>query len=157
MIKAIQKLALMVMTLCLMAPITSFAGEWQQNNKGWWVQNDDGTYLTNQWYQSPESGLYYYLGADGYMLCDTITPDGFYVNTNGVWEQQTAQSQPEVQPTESSNSTDRPEGVTEQEWQEWLELEKLLEERGKKQVVNEITIYPGEAGYDNTGHINIGG
>ena len=85
MVKAIQKLALMVMALCLMAPITSFAGEWKEDSKGWWVQSDDGTYLTNQWYQSPESGLYYYLGADGYMLVNAITPDGYQVDANGVW------------------------------------------------------------------------
>ena len=98
MVKAIQKLALMVMALCLMAPITSFAGEWKEDSKGWWVQ-------------SPESGLYYYLGADGYMLCDTITPDGFYVNADGVWVEQPVyqeplqQSQPVEQPTQS-NRTD---------------------------------------------------
>ena len=83
--KKIQKLALLVMALCLIVPITSLAETWKKDSKGWWVQSDDGTYLTNQWYQSPESGLYYYMGADGYMLYDTITPDGFYVNADGVW------------------------------------------------------------------------
>ncbi len=47
------------------------APQWKSNDKGWWVEYPDGTYLTNAWYQSPESGLWYYMGADGYMLADT--------------------------------------------------------------------------------------
>lgn len=60
---------------------------WASDSKGWWIQYSDGTYLTNAWYQSPESGLWYYMGADGYMLTDTTTPDGHYVNSDGVWIQ----------------------------------------------------------------------
>ncbi|MFQ9704823.1 MAG: hypothetical protein ACLR0U_28375 [Enterocloster clostridioformis] len=47
------------------------AGFWASNDKGWWIQYNDGSYLTNAWYQSPASGLWYYMGADGYMLTDT--------------------------------------------------------------------------------------
>lgn len=61
------------------------APSWKQNEKGWWIENPDGTYLTNQWYQSPVSGLWYYMGADGYMLTNTTTPDGCPVNADGVW------------------------------------------------------------------------
>lgn len=53
--------------------------------RGWRVQNADGTYLTNQWHQS--DSLWYYLGADGYMLTSTTTPDGYTVNADGVWVQ----------------------------------------------------------------------
>lgn len=60
---------------------------WASDSKGWWIQNADGTYLTNAWYQSPESGLWYYMGADGYMLTNTTTPDGYTVNADGVWVQ----------------------------------------------------------------------
>lgn len=60
---------------------------WASNEKGWWIQYSDGTYLTNAWYQSPDSGLWYYMGADGYMLTNTTTPDGHYVNAEGVWVQ----------------------------------------------------------------------
>lgn len=60
---------------------------WASDSKGWWIQNADGTYLTNSWYQSPESGLWYYMGTDGYMLTNTTTPDGYTVNTDGVWVQ----------------------------------------------------------------------
>ena len=60
---------------------------WKQDSRGWWIANPDGSYLINQWYQSPASGLWYYMGADGYMLTNTITPDGYRVNADGVWEQ----------------------------------------------------------------------
>lgn len=54
---------------------------------GWRVENPDGSYLISTWYQSPASGLWYYMGADGYMLTNTITPDGYAVNADGVWIQ----------------------------------------------------------------------
>ncbi len=60
---------------------------WKQNDKGWWLENPDGSYLMNTWYQSPESGLWYYMGEDGYMLTNTTTPDGCTVNADGVWVQ----------------------------------------------------------------------
>ncbi len=61
--------------------------KWASDEKGWWIQNSDGTYLKDTWYQSPESGLWYYMGTDGYMLVNTTTPDGSYVNQSGVWVQ----------------------------------------------------------------------
>ena len=67
--------------------MTASAATWKQDMKGWWVENEDGSYLTNQWYQSPASGLWYYMGADGYMLTSTTTPDGYTVNADGVWVQ----------------------------------------------------------------------
>jgi len=58
---------------------------WKQNHIGWWVQCSDGSYLQNQWYKDTNSGLWYYMGADGYMLTNCNTPDGCYVNADGVW------------------------------------------------------------------------
>lgn len=66
---------------------TSFASSWKQDAKGWWVERSDGSHLVNEWYQSPTSGLWYYMGADGYMLMNTTTPDGYKVNADGVWVQ----------------------------------------------------------------------
>lgn len=60
---------------------------WKQDQKGWWLEKPDGTYLTDAWYRSPESGLWYYMGSDGYMLTNTTTPDNFKVDANGVWVQ----------------------------------------------------------------------
>lgn len=56
---------------------------WKRNEKGWWVENPDGSYYTNTWYLS--NGLWYYLGDDGYMLINTITPDGHLVGEDGAW------------------------------------------------------------------------
>ena len=61
-------------------------GEWYFDGGRWKVLLADGTFLRNAWYQSPESDLWYYMGDDGYMLTDTITPDGYYVDADGVWE-----------------------------------------------------------------------
>lgn len=60
----------------------------------------DGVYVTNRWivvdgkdYYMNASGKMtkdawvgnYYLGSDGAMLTDTYTPDGYYVDANGLW------------------------------------------------------------------------
>ena len=71
-------------------PVSAGNGQtsiWVSDNNGWRVQNTDGTYLTNAWYQSQASGLWYYMGADSYMLTNTTTPDGYKVNADGVWVQ----------------------------------------------------------------------
>jgi len=86
-----KKLAVLGLTglLAVSSFTTAFAEEktasWAQDAHGWWIQYNDGTYLTNAWYQSPDSGLWYYMGADGYMLTNITTPDGYYVNADGVW------------------------------------------------------------------------
>lgn len=59
---------------------------WAQDSKGWWIQNADGSYLTNAWYQNTD-GIWYYMGADGYMLTNTTTPDGYKVGADGAWIQ----------------------------------------------------------------------
>ena len=69
------------------SPISQGVAAWKQDSKGWRVERSDGSYLVNEWYQSPESGLWYYMGADGYMLTSTTTPDGYTVNADGVWVQ----------------------------------------------------------------------
>lgn len=60
---------------------------WKQDAVGWWLENPDGSYLMNTWYQSSSNGLWYYLGADGYMLTNTKTPDGYWVNSDGAMVQ----------------------------------------------------------------------
>ena len=42
----------------------------------------DGTFVSNGWLNVDDE--LYYLDGEGYMLSDTITPDGFYVNASGA-------------------------------------------------------------------------
>lgn len=56
---------------------------WKQDAVGWWWDNGDGTYPVNQWMEI--NGKYYYFGADGYMLHDTVTPDNYTVDGSGAW------------------------------------------------------------------------
>lgn len=68
-------------------PAIPTTSSWKQDAMGWKVENPDGSYLISAWYQSPASGLWYYMGEDGYMKTNTITPDGYFVNADGVWVQ----------------------------------------------------------------------
>lgn len=52
---------------------------WEPVDTGWKFKQEDGTYLTNSWKQG-QDGKWYYLNEDGWMLKDTTTPDGFYVD-----------------------------------------------------------------------------
>lgn len=56
---------------------------WQQDATGWWYRNADGSYPANTWKEI--AGKQYYFGADGYMLHDTVTPDGYNVDSTGAW------------------------------------------------------------------------
>lgn len=64
---------------------TAAGSGWKQNASGWWYDNGDGTYPVNQWKEI--NGKQYYFDADGYMLQDTITPDGYQVGSDGAWIQ----------------------------------------------------------------------
>ncbi len=55
---------------------------WMQDDAGWWYQNPDGTYPKDTWKEI--GGRQYYFGSDGYMLHDTVTPDGSQVGTDGA-------------------------------------------------------------------------
>lgn len=50
---------------------------WKKINNYWYYFNEDGVMQSNKWIGN------YYLGKEGKMLSNTITPDGFYVNENG--------------------------------------------------------------------------
>lgn len=74
--------------------------QWKRNDKGWWYEEADGSYPTNAWKLIKDKWYYfdgvgymvenrwignYYLGADGVMLVNTSTPDGYYVDATGKW------------------------------------------------------------------------
>ena len=56
---------------------------WQNSGYGWWYQRANGTYPHNEW--EIINGIWYYFDENGYMLADTTTPDGYYVDVNGAW------------------------------------------------------------------------
>mgnify|MGYP001656891591 FL=1 len=57
---------------------------WRQDiNGAWYYMENSGTMDFSSWISY--NGLWYYLGSDGKMLTNTTTPDGYYVNSDGVW------------------------------------------------------------------------
>lgn len=98
----IFKLLITSVILITTMSFSAFAGQWKQDNIGYWYQNDDNSYPKNTW-QAIDKKLYffkdngymadnqwvgnYYVGADGAMLTNTTTPDGYKVGADGVWIQ----------------------------------------------------------------------
>lgn len=79
-----RKIKLLITTLAMSAIMasTALAGEWKQDQAGWWYQNDDGGYPISSWQDI--DGKQYYFGSDGYMLVNTTTPDGKQVGADGA-------------------------------------------------------------------------
>lgn len=77
--------AMMTMAMSFQA----MAGEWKQNEIGWWWQEEDGSYPVNswQWLDGNKDGISecYYFNEAGYLLTDTVTPDHYQVNRDGAW------------------------------------------------------------------------
>lgn len=87
---------------------TGRSGGWKRNHVGWWYEYTNGSYPRNTW--SNIDGAWYCFDGTGYMMtgwiwsgnqwyyCDpregsgqgamltsTYTPDGYWVNSDGVW------------------------------------------------------------------------
>lgn len=58
---------------------------WKRDSTGWWYKNADGSYPKSTWQQI--DGKYYCFNEIGYMLANTVTPDGYTVDENGAWIQ----------------------------------------------------------------------
>lgn len=80
--KAIRAL-LCTIGLSLSLPLLSYAGEWKQDDKGWWYENTDGSYLKGGWYWV--DGNNYLFDNNGYIYLNTTTPDGYKANESGAW------------------------------------------------------------------------
>ena len=77
------KLFIATLAMSMLLSRTSLAGTWQaQDNGQWKYQNDDGSFATG-WIE--DGGKSYYLDANGIMLANTTTPDGYYVGADGAW------------------------------------------------------------------------
>ena len=86
-----KKFAVVVVALGLsvFSAIPAFAAGWQNDNTGWWYQNDDGTYPASawKWIDGNNDGIAecYYFDQTGYVLTNTVTPDNCTVNNDGAW------------------------------------------------------------------------
>lgn len=72
-----RKMKLLIATIVLSAVMSTaaFAGEWKQDNTGWWYQNDNGTYPMNGLKEIDQ--IWYYFDNTGYMKT------GWYQFQNG--------------------------------------------------------------------------
>lgn len=57
-------------------------GSWRLVDENWYYYDENGQMVTN-WKKINEK--WYYFGADGQCMIDTVTPDGYTVNSNGEW------------------------------------------------------------------------
>ena len=100
-----KKVKALIGALALSCLLTfpSYAGQWKQDAKGWWYQNDDDSYKVNEWYKDPSNGSsyhfetfgymntgktyigekWYYFLDDGRLWCNYKSPDGFVTDNNG--------------------------------------------------------------------------
>lgn len=62
--------------LTVLSTTPVFAGQWKQNAKGYWYQNDDGSYPASAWRSI--DGKWYYFKPDGYMNTG-------WIKVNGQW------------------------------------------------------------------------
>ena len=78
-----------ILLLTFMFSLSAYAGEWKRDNKGWWWDNGDGTFPKDEWVWLDGDGdgvaQCYYFDKDGYLMTDTVTPDGSEVNKDGAW------------------------------------------------------------------------
>lgn len=74
----------------LMSVVPAMAGTWEQQGSNWIYRNDAGQLQTGwAWIDGNQDGTAesYYFDASGYLLTNTMTPDGYTVNADGAWVQ----------------------------------------------------------------------
>ena len=64
---------------------TNYIPGWYQDEGGWHYIMKNGYYAGATWIQDTD-GKWYYINIGTYMETDDITPDGYYVDANGVWD-----------------------------------------------------------------------
>lgn len=98
--KLLCSVSAVAVSAILALPVMAADAQWKRNDKGWWYEEANGAYPTNQWKLINNKWYYfdnigymlenrwvgnYYVGADGAMLVSTSTPDGYYVDATGKW------------------------------------------------------------------------
>lgn len=80
------KIVMLSIAMSLALNVTSLAGEWKEDDVGWWYQNDDGSYISKSWFQGGD-GTWYYFNSDGYMVTGwlhfTDTDNYYYFDADG--------------------------------------------------------------------------
>lgn len=80
--KQTLKLSVLTAALTLSTGITAFAGQWQQDGKGWYYVQDNGAWIYGQAFTDPADGSEYYMDPDGYMMTETRV-NGFWYGADG--------------------------------------------------------------------------
>ena len=64
---------------------------WRQLSNGWRYYTNSSNYLTGwQWLSWSRGTDWFYFDSNGYMYANTWTPDGYWVDANGVWDGQSS-------------------------------------------------------------------
>lgn len=88
-------------------------GNWEQQGNTWKFKCLDGSYLTNSWVESlSEAGAYYYVGADGVMLVNSKSPDGYQVDGAGIWRAGSTESNKNIDSSVSNTGSKYETGKT---------------------------------------------
>lgn len=94
---------LAVTCITAMCSFPVYAGQWKQDAKGWWYQNDNGSYKVNEWFNDSSNGSdyhfdtfgymntgktyidgkWYYFLDDGRLWCNYVSPEGFVTTNDG--------------------------------------------------------------------------
>lgn len=64
---------------------TGYIPGWYQDGASWKYVQKNGYYMVNRWFQDID-GKWYYFNMAASMVTDTVTPDGYYVDSSGVWD-----------------------------------------------------------------------
>ena len=59
-----------------------YQASWKQDSTGWWYGDPSGWYAQGSWQKI--DNVWYYFGADGYMVTSQYV-DGYWVNADGAW------------------------------------------------------------------------
>ena len=79
------KLLIFTTLITISTSFSSLAGSWEEDAKGWWYKNDDGSYPRGTWFTFATTGKQYYFNDEGYLLINTTTPDGYKVGSDGAY------------------------------------------------------------------------
>ena len=81
-----KEIAVLAAILSVCASFTSLAGQWRQVESGWTYENDDGSIITNDWFQDPSNNWNYHFDSDGIMQTgkQKIGDYEYYFDTDGA-------------------------------------------------------------------------